>query len=366
MSISNTWANTGLSSNQSLYRKLLRDDANTSSVGMPGIQLTIALTGANQTGRPEGQIDPSQSHRGPMMAVINAAGIGSPPSPPPAAKGFASDVAALFSALETGDTETATTLAERLSSVLETIDAMAGETATASTATTDTTSETTSDDASATTETADEASAPSFLTQLKSILAAVADNDFETATSEAAAISEKLSAMPLPQSGGAPPAPPAPGGVMRNVRDLLEAVQSGDTETASKIAAALREALPDLDTTETAAAGESFATDLAVLLNAVEADDATGAKSAADTIEAAMTKARGEAAATPVDSDGPIAASIDEALSSLENTSTDASSDNAFVENLKSLLEALKSGTDVDLRLQSVISAYTADQTPDA
>ncbi len=101
--------------------------------------------------------------------------------------------------------------------------------------------------------------------------------------------------------------------------------------------------------------GESFATDLAVLLNAVEANDTDGAVSAADTIDMALANAGSEDGIEPSAIDDPISASIDQALSTLEDASSSRWS-TSLHRQLKGLLEALKSGTDVDLKLQSVMN----------
>ena len=150
---------------------------------------------------------------------------------------------------------------------------------------------------------------------------------------------------------------------MSSVSDLLAAVSEGDTETAETLAASLRESLPDLDETTTTATGESFDTDLAALLNAIEAGDTEAATSAAETIEEALSRAAPPTTA----SDDALATNIEAALTSLDDLADTASTDNsAFVDTLKDLLEALKSGSDVDQKLATVLAAYNADETATA
>ncbi len=189
-----------------------------------------------------------------MQRSRGPGGPGGPGGPPPprldaadseTAESLKTDLATLFSAVESGDTETAQAAA---ASVQQTLDSIAS----ASGASTDA-------------EGTDQARRGGFMSDLDDLLSAVKSGDMESAKTTADTIMERMSEGPGARGPMGPPPPPfgdAQGAsdLGEGIAALFSAVQSGDEEASDSAATSLQ-AMLDALTSSTSTDGTTAASD---------------------------------------------------------------------------------------------------------
>ena len=177
---------------------------------------------------------------------------------------------------------------------------------------------------------------------------------------------------------------------MDGLGDLLSALESGDAEATSDAATALQKVLDDLkaasgETSETGASeGRSgFLTDVQSLLDAVKSGDSASVAGASQTLSDGLSRAaQGRPPMGPPPPNGgpppsgvtdsgsttskttaessleSVLATLTDLVGAASNERSEGSSQVAFLDSLKSLFEAMQTGTDVSDRLNAVITAY--------
>jgi len=344
-------------------------------------QISSPSTGTTP-GASAGSIEVSSSARNSMYALLGSTMDAGSAPPPPADSGsmgeFMDNLGSLLSSLASGDADTAKNAASALQQALDSL----------SDATTSAQSSAQSDDVQ------DSESGPSgFIADVQSLLDAVNSGDQDAVSSAATTLADNMSRA---MQAGPPMGPPPPQGgaggqkVAEGLDDLLSALESGsndDVDDAATTLQALLDSLKESSTSNTGDAARSggsggFLSDVQDLLDAVNSGDSDAISDAAATLTERMSQpppggpppvgpppadATGAAASTTSTTKSTAETSLETALQTLSELTGGASGDSsgttstqtAFLDSLKNLFQALQSGDNVNGRLNAVISAYT-------